>query len=107
MAWQAARRGGQTTIVGVGNRSDEIRFNAMELFHFNRKLTSSIYGSSDPDRDLPKLGAHVQTGELDLGKLVSRRIDLAEVPDAFERMAGGREVGRSLIVFAAPEAGRP
>jgi S-(hydroxymethyl)glutathione dehydrogenase / alcohol dehydrogenase len=98
-AWQAVRRGGRCTIVGVGKRSDEIRFNAMELFHFNRILTSSIYGSGDPARDVPILAAHVRAGDLDLGKLITHRIELADAPDALERMALGREVGRSLIVF--------
>jgi S-(hydroxymethyl)glutathione dehydrogenase/alcohol dehydrogenase len=105
-AWQAARRGGQCTIVGVGKRTDEIRFNAMELFHFNRVLRSSIYGSGDPDRDVPMLAAHVRAGSLDLGKLISHRIELADAPEALERMAQGREVGRSLIVFPPADGSR-
>ena len=45
MAWGSARRGGRCTVVGLGRRSDEVSFNLMELFHFNRVLTSSVFGS--------------------------------------------------------------
>lgn len=97
-AWSAVRRGGQCTIVGVGGRDEELVFNALELFHFSRKLTSSIYGASDPDRDIPQLAAEVRAGDLDLASLVTHRIGLADVSAAFDRMRAGHGA-RSLIVM--------
>ncbi|TVT30515.1 zinc-binding dehydrogenase [Amycolatopsis rhizosphaerae] len=95
-AWGAVRRGGQCTIVGVGRRDQEVVFNPLELFHFSRTLTSSIYGAADPDRDIPLLAGQVRSGELDLAGLVTHRITLGEVPEAFARMEAGHGV-RSLI----------
>ncbi|TVT35555.1 Zn-dependent alcohol dehydrogenase [Amycolatopsis rhizosphaerae] len=99
-AWSAVRRGGQCTIVGVGGRDQEVVFNPLELFHFSRGLTSSIYGASDPDRDVPRLAAEVLSGRLDLASLITHRIGLADVPEAFERMRGGHGA-RSVIVLDA------
>ncbi len=96
LAWSAVRRGGQCTIVGIGRREEQITFNALELFHFSRSLTSSIYGESDPDRDIPALSLEVARGALDLTGLITHRIGLAGVGDAFERMKSG-EGGRSVI----------
>jgi len=97
-AWQAARRGGQAVVVGVGPRSSEVTFNALELFHFNRRLTSSVFGSGDPARDVPMLAEQVLAGSLDLEPLVTSRISLDELPEAFDRMRAG--IGaRSVIVM--------
>lgn len=98
-AWSAVRRGGQCTIVGVGGRDQAVTFSALELFHFARTISSSIYGESDPERDIPLLLEHVEAGRLDLGVLVSKHIGLDGIGDAFDRMRGG--VGaRSIITFA-------
>jgi S-(hydroxymethyl)glutathione dehydrogenase/alcohol dehydrogenase len=95
-AWGSVRRGGQCTIVGVGRRDQEVVFNPLELFHFARTLTSSIYGSSDPERDIPVLAGHVLSGELNLAALVTHRVTLEEVPEAFARMKAGHGA-RSLV----------
>ncbi|MET0133445.1 MAG: alcohol dehydrogenase catalytic domain-containing protein, partial [Kibdelosporangium sp.] len=75
-AWQSARRGGKVTIVGVGRRDDEVTFNALELYHFARTIGVSVYGSGDPDRDIPILATQIELGRLDLEPLVSHRIGL-------------------------------
>ena len=99
LAWQSTRRGGRCVVVGVGRRTDDVTFNALELFHFSRTLTSSIYGSGDPARDVPALAEQILLGRLDLAVLVSDRIGLDGVPDAFDRMRAGRGA-RSLIEVA-------
>jgi S-(hydroxymethyl)glutathione dehydrogenase/alcohol dehydrogenase len=97
-AWQSTRRGGRVTIVGVGRRDDQVSFNALELYHFARTIGVSVYGSGDPDRDIPILAAQIELGRLDLEPLVSHRISLHEVGAAFERMRTGTGA-RSLLVF--------
>lgn len=100
MSWGSVRRGGQCTLVGIGRKTDEVTFNALELFHFARTLTSSVYGSGDPDRDVPLLAEQVRLGRLDLGSLVTDRIGLDGVGEAFERMKAGHGA-RSLIELDA------
>ncbi|WP_274542865.1 alcohol dehydrogenase catalytic domain-containing protein [Rhodococcus opacus] len=95
-AWGSTRRGGSCIIVGVGRKEQEVIFNPLELFHFSRTLTSSIYGASDPDRDVPVLAEDVRSGRLGLDDLVTHRITLEEIGDAFERMKSGQGA-RSII----------
>lgn len=99
-AWEATRRGGTCVIVGVGPRSQEVTFNPLELFHFSRTLTSSVFGNADAAADIPKLGQLIRAGALDLSAMVTYRIALEGIPEAFERMSRG-EGGRSLAVLSA------
>ncbi|WP_345672629.1 zinc-binding dehydrogenase, partial [Streptomyces phyllanthi] len=97
-AWDSTRRGGRTTVVGIGGKDQEVTFNAMEIFHWGRTLSGCVYGNSDPARDLPVLAGHVGAGRLDLGALVTERIGLEGIPAAFENMVAGKG-GRALVVF--------
>jgi S-(hydroxymethyl)glutathione dehydrogenase/alcohol dehydrogenase len=97
-AWTAVRRGGTCVVVGLGPKDQQVTFNPLELFHFSRTLVSSVYGNSDPRRDIAGLVEHVAAGRLDLASTITDRITLADVPAAFERMQRG-EGARSVVVF--------
>ncbi|HKE66146.1 MAG TPA: alcohol dehydrogenase catalytic domain-containing protein [Micromonosporaceae bacterium] len=97
-AWSSTRRGGATTVVGVGRADDMVAFSALELFHFARTLRGCVYGNGDPTTDLPVLAGHVREGRLDVAALVTDRIGLGDIPAAFERMSAG--IGaRSVVEF--------
>ncbi|POX51789.1 Zn-dependent alcohol dehydrogenase [Streptomyces sp. Ru72] len=97
-AWDSTRRGGRTTVVGIGGKDQEVTFNALEIFHWGRTLTGCVYGNSNPAEDLPVLAEHIRAGRLDLGALVTERIALEGIPSAFENMLAGKG-GRALVVF--------
>ncbi|MEV1083346.1 Zn-dependent alcohol dehydrogenase [Streptomyces sp. NPDC050211] len=97
-AWDSTRRGGRTTVVGIGGKDQQVTFNALEIFHWGRTLSGCVYGNSDPAKDLPVLAEHVRAGRLDLGALVTERIALDGIPAAFENMLAGKG-GRALVVF--------
>ncbi|MGW6737324.1 Zn-dependent alcohol dehydrogenase [Streptomyces sp. NPDC055013] len=97
-AWDSTRRGGRTTVVGIGGKDQQVTFNALEIFHWGRTLSGCVYGDSDPARDVPVLAELVNAGRLDLGALVTERIGLEGIPAAFENMLAGRG-GRALVVF--------
>ncbi|MCX5556460.1 Zn-dependent alcohol dehydrogenase [Streptomyces sp. NBC_00038] len=97
-AWDSTRRGGRTTVVGIGGKDQQVTFNALEIFHWGRTLSGCVYGNSDPARDLPVLAEHVRAGRLDLGSLVTERIGLEGIPGAFGNMVAGKG-GRAVVVF--------
>ena len=97
-AWDSTRRGGRTTVVGIGGKDQQVTFNALEIFHWGRTLAGCVYGNSDPARDLPVLAEHIRAGRLDLSALVTERISLDGIPAAFENMLAGKG-GRALVVF--------
>jgi S-(hydroxymethyl)glutathione dehydrogenase/alcohol dehydrogenase len=97
-AWKATRRGGRVTVIGMGAKDDMVSLGALDIFHSSRTLRSSVYGSSDPDRDLPELAAAVAGGAIDLSPMISDTVGLDEAPEAFARMARG-EGARTVIRF--------
>ncbi|MEZ4332951.1 MAG: Zn-dependent alcohol dehydrogenase [Myxococcota bacterium] len=96
--YDAARRGGKAVIVGVGRIEQMVQFSAFELFFGDKTLRGSIYGSSNVRTFMPELLALWKSGKLDLESMITRRIKLAEVNDAFRAMQAG-EVIRSVIDF--------
>ncbi|MGA5167880.1 MULTISPECIES: zinc-binding dehydrogenase [Streptomyces] len=97
-AWDCTRRGGRTTVVGIGGKEQQVSFHALEIFHWGRTLSGCVYGNSRPAEDLPAIAAHIRAGRFDLGALVTERISLDGIPAAFDNMIAGRG-GRALVVF--------
>jgi S-(hydroxymethyl)glutathione dehydrogenase/alcohol dehydrogenase len=92
------RRGGTTVLVGAGSDTDEVTFNALDLFLDAKTLVGCVYGSTDPDRDFPVLVEMIERGAIDARALVTKRIGLEDINDALDSMEAG--VGaRSLVVF--------
>lgn len=97
-AWSATRRGGRTTVVGLGPATDVVTFNALEVAWFGRTLAGCMYGSTDPAEDVPLLLDHYRAGTLDLAALVTDHVPLSDVGAAFEQLRAGRGA-RTLVVF--------
>jgi S-(hydroxymethyl)glutathione dehydrogenase/alcohol dehydrogenase len=85
-------------IVGVGRIEQMVQFSAFELFFGDKTLRGSIYGSANVRTFMPELLSLWKAGKLDLESMITRRIKLAEVNDAFRAMQAG-EVIRSVIDF--------
>ena len=96
-AWSVTRRGGRATVVGMGPPTDEGRFTALEVPWFARTLSGCMYGSSDPAVDVPMLVEHVRAGRLDLGALITSRLPLGAVDEAFARLEA-REGARTVLL---------
>ena len=63
-----------------------------------QRILGCIYGSCNPPVDFPRiLGLH-RRGRLDLDSVVSRRIPLEQVNEAFAAMAAGEAV-RTVVVY--------
>jgi S-(hydroxymethyl)glutathione dehydrogenase/alcohol dehydrogenase len=84
-------------VVGMGSADDRLELSALDIFASARTLRSSVYGSSDPDVEIPALARDVLSGALRLDHLITDRISLAGVPAAFERMSRG-EGARSVVL---------
>jgi S-(hydroxymethyl)glutathione dehydrogenase/alcohol dehydrogenase len=94
----AVRRGGTAVLVGAGSLTEQVSFSAFEMFVDAKTLVGCVYGSCDADRDFPVLVDLVREGAIDAESLVTRRIDLDDINDAFRAMEAG-EVARSVIVY--------
>jgi len=97
-AWDNTRRGGTTVVVGAGRMDAMVPFSAFELFYMEKKLLGCWYGSADVRTDSNRLLKFWRNGKLDLEGMITQRIDLSEVNEAFEACKKG-EVIRSVIEF--------
>jgi S-(hydroxymethyl)glutathione dehydrogenase / alcohol dehydrogenase len=96
-AYRAVRRGGLAVMIGMPRHDDVIEFPAFELFMDEKRLASSVYGTTQVRRDFARLVGMAEAGRLDLGALVSRTFALDQVNDAMDAMRSG-EVIRAVLV---------
>jgi S-(hydroxymethyl)glutathione dehydrogenase/alcohol dehydrogenase len=104
LAWDATRRGGQATVVGLVPHGVDVSVPGIE-FLSDKTLRGTYYGSGDAGRDLPELAALALDGGLDLAGVVTHVTDLDGVEAALERLRRG-EGARTVVVVDPDLAGR-
>jgi Zn-dependent alcohol dehydrogenase len=96
-AWQATRAGGTVVVVGIMPRGASLTIDPWQ-FMSEKTLKGTFLGSARIQEDVPRLVDLYHSGELDLDRLVSRKLPLAELPEAFDRLRAG-DVVRQVVVF--------
>jgi len=97
-AWDATRRGGETIVVGAGAMDAMVMFSAFELFYSAKTLKCCWYGSGNVRTDFHKFLRFWEQGKLDLEGMITKRLDLSEINEAFSQCAKG-ELIRALVEF--------
>lgn len=96
-AWESLRPGGTAVVLGLPPKGSTLTVDTWGFIN-EKTLRGSFLGSADIDADVPRIVDLYHSGELRLDELVSSRLPLAELPEAFERLRRG-EVLRQLVVF--------
>ncbi|WP_432825620.1 zinc-binding dehydrogenase [Dactylosporangium sp. CA-092794] len=94
----ALRRGGMLVIVGSAPAGDRPGWSLYEQMRDAKTVKGSLYGNAFPHRDFARLIARAESGQFDLGAMVTRRLRLDEVNDGIEALQNGSGL-RSVIVF--------
>jgi S-(hydroxymethyl)glutathione dehydrogenase / alcohol dehydrogenase len=97
-AWEAVRSGGTVVVLGLMPKGSTLTIDPWGFIN-EKTIRGSFLGSARIDVDIPRLLDYYANGSLELDELVSRRLALDELPDAFDRLRAGG-VGRQLVVFA-------
>jgi S-(hydroxymethyl)glutathione dehydrogenase / alcohol dehydrogenase len=97
-AWRAAGPRGTVVAVGIMPKESTLAIDPWEFFA-EKTLKGSFLGSARVHEDVPRLVDLYANGELRLDELVERRIELTDLPGAFERLRAGDGL-RQLVVFA-------
>ena len=97
-AFMSLKRGGKVIVVGVPPIGQMVEIPGQMISLDEKSIVGSLYGSANMKRDMPKLIDLYMRGRLKIDELVSRRIKLDDVNDAFTAMEKG-EVARSVIVY--------
>jgi S-(hydroxymethyl)glutathione dehydrogenase/alcohol dehydrogenase len=98
-AFNMLRRGGTANVIGMIPVGQTITLMGA-AFLGEKRIQGSLMGSNRFPVDMPRLVDFYLSGKLKLDDMVSRRLKLEQVNDAFEEMKRG-EIARSVIVFDA------
>jgi S-(hydroxymethyl)glutathione dehydrogenase/alcohol dehydrogenase len=95
---RATRRGGMTIGVGVAKGTEVVTTSAIGLVMQEKKLVGSVFGSSNPHREVPRMLSFWRAGQLDLEGMISRRRPLEEINEGFDDMRAGRGIRTVLDI---------
>ena len=96
-AFSMIRRGGTATIIGMIPVGVKIELTGAAFLQ-EKKIQGSMMGSNRFRVDMPRFIDFYLQGKLHLDEMISKRVGLADVNEAFADMKAGK-VARSVIVF--------
>ena len=97
-AFDMTRSGGVCCWVGVPALDSEVSIPGAMMALANKSIIGTIYGSSDVRQDFVRFVNLAKKGELDLASMVSRRIKIDDINDAFTEMLKGDSI-RSVVEY--------
>lgn len=97
-AYDSLAKRGVAIAVGVTPFTTEVAVPVMSLIYEERVLTGSVYGSSRPRVDIPRLIDLYRSGKLKLDELLTHRYPFEQINQAYEALERG-EVARSVVTF--------
>ena len=89
---------GVGVLVGLPGAGQKAAIDVLELAESGKTLVGSNYGGAVPSIDFPRLAQLYLSGRLPLDSLISHRVALADVNEAFDAMRASERT-RSVIVF--------
>jgi alcohol dehydrogenase len=98
LAYQITGRGGTTVSSGLSHPDTNFQIQHVNLVAEERTIKGSYLGSCVPCRDIPNYIDLYQSGCLPVDRLISQRIALDDLNEAFDRLAAGGTV-RQIITF--------
>lgn len=97
-AYFATARGGTTVTVGLPHPQRMLSIPAVSLVAEERTLRGSYMGSAVVQRDVPRFLALYESGRLPVDRLLTHRLRLDEINEAFDRLARAEAV-RQVVCF--------
>jgi S-(hydroxymethyl)glutathione dehydrogenase / alcohol dehydrogenase len=88
-AFLSTRARGAAVLIGIPPEDAVLELPARSIPRLERRVLGSIYGSSRPERDFPRILDLYRSGRLPLDRLVSHRLPLEDVGHAFALMQSG------------------
>lgn len=98
-AFSSIRKRGTVVVTALGNATEVgLPIPLSELTLFEKRITGSMFGSSNPHADIHKLLRLYQSGQLRLDELITTHYDLNDIARGYKDMHAGKNV-RGVIRF--------
>ena len=94
---EAVRPSGEIVWLGKVDVLRDVSFRWSSLMQ-EKRIRRSSYGGARPGRDFPLIAQAVLDGRLNLARLISARLSLADINDGFDALRAGRAI-RSVVLF--------
>ena len=98
-AFLSTRTRGAAVLIGIPREDAILSLPALSIPRMERRILGSLYGSSRPERDFVEILDLYRRGVLPLDRLISHRLDLEHIEQAFELMRSG-EARRVVLELA-------
>lgn len=91
------RKGGAAFLIGINDPTDKLELSVVgEVISAQRSVTGVYMGSSTIRKDIPLYAELYRQGRFNLDDLISNRISLSQINEAYADMSGGK-IARSVI----------
>ena len=97
-AFAAVRKAGTVVVTGIGHPETELQVNARELTLFQKRLQGSLFGASNPQRDIPWMLDMYRSGQLRLDEIVTATYGLDQINQGYADMHAGTNM-RGVILY--------
>lgn len=99
-AYACTAKNGTVVVIGLTPATAEsIPVPPLDLVLFQKTLMGTLYGDSQPRKDIPQLLAMYHAGKLKLDELITKKYTLDQVNEAYADMLAGKNI-RGVIDFA-------
>jgi S-(hydroxymethyl)glutathione dehydrogenase/alcohol dehydrogenase len=98
-AFLATRRRGMAVFIGIPREDAVVQLPALSIPRMERRVVGALYGSARPERDFLVILDLYRRGRLPLDLLISHRLPLERIEDAFELLRGGQAT-RTVLTLA-------
>jgi S-(hydroxymethyl)glutathione dehydrogenase/alcohol dehydrogenase len=92
------RPGGSCLLIGLMGVGKDFSFPGFDLVLGSKRIIGSLMGSNRFRLDIPELVDFYLSGRLNLDEMISDRIGLTDLDEAFSKMKAGT-VARSVLIF--------
>lgn len=97
-AFDVIRKGGTVVITGLADPSKlTIQLSGAVMTLFEKTVKGTLFGSSNPMRDIPKLLDLYQAGKLKLDELITQRYTLETINQGYDDLLAGKNIRGVLI----------
>jgi Zn-dependent alcohol dehydrogenase len=100
-AFLSTRNRGAAVLIGIPREDAVLPLPTLSIPRMERRVLGSIYGSSRPERDFPLILDLYRRGRLPLDRLISHRLPLEQIEDAFALLREGG--ARRAVLELAPD----
>ncbi len=99
-AYACTAKNGTVVVIGLtAATAESIPVPPLDLVLFQKTVMGTLYGDSQPRKDIPQLLAMYHAGKLKLDELITKRYTLDQVNEAYADMIAGKNI-RGVIDFA-------